>query len=114
MNELLGALRREIPELHIIHQTGERNYNEAQAAYLEAGGSAEVYPFIDDMPGVFARSDLLLCRSGASTVAEVMAAAKPAIFIPFPRAADDHQKRDAEALERAGAAVMIEEVNLTG
>ncbi|MBV8890453.1 MAG: UDP-N-acetylglucosamine--N-acetylmuramyl-(pentapeptide) pyrophosphoryl-undecaprenol N-acetylglucosamine transferase, partial [Acidobacteria bacterium] len=87
-------------------------YNEAQAAYLEAGGSAEVYSFIEDMPAAFARADLLLCRSGASTVAEVMAAGKPAIFVPFPRAADDHQKRNAEALERAGAAVMIEEEQL--
>jgi UDP-N-acetylglucosamine--N-acetylmuramyl-(pentapeptide) pyrophosphoryl-undecaprenol N-acetylglucosamine transferase len=107
--ESLGALRARIPDLHIIHQTGERDYNDAQAAYLAAGGSAEVYPFIDDMPGMFARADLLLCRSGASTVAEVMAAGKPAIFVPFPRAADDHQKRNAELLERAGAAMMLEE-----
>ena len=107
--ESLGALRARLPELHIIHQTGERDYNDAQAAYLAGGGSAEVYPFIDDMPGMFARSDLLLCRSGASTVAEVMAAGKPAIFVPFPRAADDHQKRNAELLERAGAAMMLEE-----
>lgn len=112
--ESLTALRVQLPGLHIIHQTGERDYNEAQAAYLEAGGSAEVYPFIDDMPGIFARSDLLLCRSGASTAAEVMAAGKPAIFVPFPRAADDHQKRNAEALERAGAAIMLEEGNLSG
>jgi UDP-N-acetylglucosamine--N-acetylmuramyl-(pentapeptide) pyrophosphoryl-undecaprenol N-acetylglucosamine transferase len=108
----LTALHAAIPRLHIIHQTGERDYNEAQAAYLAAGGSAEVYPFIDDMPSTFARSDLILCRSGASTVAEVMAAAKPAIFVPFPRAADDHQKRNAEALERAGAAIMAEETSL--
>jgi len=56
---------------------------------------------------------LLICRSGASTVAEVTAAGKPAIFVPFPRAADDHQKRNAEALQRAGAAIMLEESNLT-
>jgi UDP-N-acetylglucosamine--N-acetylmuramyl-(pentapeptide) pyrophosphoryl-undecaprenol N-acetylglucosamine transferase len=110
--ESLAALRARVRELHIIHQTGERDYNDAQAAYLAAGGSAEVYPFIDDMPGMFARCDLLLCRSGASTVAEVMAAGKPAIFIPFPRAADDHQKRNAELLGRAGAAVMLEEASL--
>jgi UDP-N-acetylglucosamine--N-acetylmuramyl-(pentapeptide) pyrophosphoryl-undecaprenol N-acetylglucosamine transferase len=109
----LAALRKRVPGLHIVHQTGEHDYNDAQTAYLEAGGSAEVYPFIDDMPGMFARSDLLLCRSGASTAAEIMAAGKPAIFVPFPRAADDHQKRNAEALERAGAALMIEEVNLS-
>jgi UDP-N-acetylglucosamine--N-acetylmuramyl-(pentapeptide) pyrophosphoryl-undecaprenol N-acetylglucosamine transferase len=109
----LAALRAQVPQLHIVHQTGERDYNQAQAAYLAAGGSAEIYPFIDDMPGIFARSDLLLCRSGASTVAEVMAAGKPAVFVPFPRAADDHQKRNAELLERAGAAVMLEEVSMT-
>lgn len=109
----LDALRAAVPDIHIIHQTGERDYNEAQAAYLRTGGSAEVYPFIDDMPGTFARSDLLLCRSGASTVAEITAAGKPAIFVPFPRAADDHQKRNAEALVRGGAALMLEEAQLT-
>ena len=64
------------------------------------------------MPGVFARADLLLCRSGASTVAEITAAGKPAIFVPFPRAADDHQRVNAQALERAGAAVVLEETQL--
>jgi len=111
--EALPHLATCIADLHVIHQTGERDYNYAQSAYLAAANSAEVYPFIDDMPGVFARSDLLLCRSGASTAAEVMAAGKPAIFVPFPRAADDHQKRNAEALERAGAAVLLEESSLT-
>src|SRR5262245_12617926 len=80
----LPQLHTRIPGLHIIHQTGERDYNYAQSAYLAAGNSAEVYSFIDDMPAIFARSDLLLCRSGASTAAEVMAAGKPAIFVPFP------------------------------
>src|SRR5438105_1741914 len=61
----LAALRARVPALYIIHQTGERDYNDVQAAYLAAGGCAEIYPFIDDMPGMFARSDLLLCRSGA-------------------------------------------------
>ena len=64
------------------------------------------------MPAYFAQADLIVCRSGASTVAEIAAAGKPAVFVPFPRAADDHQKRNAEALERAGAAVMLEESNL--
>jgi len=113
MIQSLSSLQTQVPGLHVIHQTGERDYNEAQVAYLAAGGSAEVYPFIDDMPGAFARSDVLLCRSGASTVAEVTAAGKPAIFVPFPRAADDHQKRNAEALQCAGAALMIEENALT-
>ncbi len=100
-------------KLHVIHQTGERDYNEAQAAYLRAGVRVEVYPFIEDMPGAFARADLLLCRSGASTVAEVTAAGKPAIFVPFPHAADDHQMRNAEALVQSGAALLIRESELT-
>ncbi len=116
MFESAALLRTRIPQLRIIHQTGERDYNEAQAAYAasdeHAEGEVEVYRFIDDMPSFFGRADLLLCRSGASTVAEIAAAGKPAVFVPFPRAADDHQKRNAEALERAGAAVMLEESKL--
>jgi UDP-N-acetylglucosamine--N-acetylmuramyl-(pentapeptide) pyrophosphoryl-undecaprenol N-acetylglucosamine transferase len=108
----VADLRQRVPGIHIVHQTGERDYNDAQAAYANLGASVEVYRFIDDMPGLFAKADLLICRSGASTVAEVTAAGKPAVFIPFPRAADDHQKRNAEALKRAGAAVMLEESNL--
>jgi UDP-N-acetylglucosamine--N-acetylmuramyl-(pentapeptide) pyrophosphoryl-undecaprenol N-acetylglucosamine transferase len=108
----VADLRQRVPGIHIVHQTGERDYNDAQAAYANLGGSVEAHRFIDDMPGLFARADLLMCRSGASTVAEVTAAGKPAVFVPFPRAADDHQKRNAEALERAGAAVMLEESKL--
>lgn len=109
-----AELLTQVPGLRIVHQIGERDYNDAQVAYAglgEAvqGGAVEAHRFIDDMPGTFARANLLLCRSGASTVGEVTAAGKPAIFVPFPRAADDHQKRNAEALERAGAAVMLDE-----
>ena len=109
----VADFRQRIPGIHIVHQTGERDYNDAQAAYANLSGSVEAHRFIDDMPGLFARASLLICRSGASTVAEVTAAGKPAIFVPFPRAADDHQKRNAEALERAGAAVMLEESKLS-
>jgi len=105
-------LQTRIPGIHIVHQTGERDYNDAQAAYANLGDSVEVHRFIDDMPGSFARASLLICRSGASTVAEVTAAGKPAVFVPFPRAADDHQRVNAQALERAGAAVVVEETKL--
>ncbi len=111
--ESAAELQSRIPGLHIVHQTGERDYDDAVAAYKNFAGSVEVFKFIDNMPRFFAEADLLLCRSGASTVAEITAAGKPAIFVPFPRAADDHQKRNAEALERAGAAVMLEESNLS-
>ena len=113
---LIGALpvlEEFLPQLHLIHQTGERDYQEAQAGYLRARVAAEVMPFIDNMPEAFARADLLLCRSGASTVAEVAAAGKPAIFVPFPKAADDHQRRNAEALAKAGAALLLPESELT-
>ena len=112
MTRCLPELMRQAPGIHIIHQTGERDYNDVQAAYQRAGASAEVFPFINDMPAFFARADLVLCRSGASTVAEIAAAGKPAIFVPFPRAADDHQRVNAQALERAGAAVVLEETKL--
>jgi UDP-N-acetylglucosamine--N-acetylmuramyl-(pentapeptide) pyrophosphoryl-undecaprenol N-acetylglucosamine transferase len=72
-----------------------------------------VHPFIYDMPAAFGQADLLLCRSGASTVAEITASGKPAIFVPFPRAADNHQLKNAEALAKAGAALVIPESELS-
>jgi UDP-N-acetylglucosamine--N-acetylmuramyl-(pentapeptide) pyrophosphoryl-undecaprenol N-acetylglucosamine transferase len=114
MIRCLPELRRQAPGIHIIHQTGERDYNDALAAYASLGESAEVFKFIEDMPAAFARADLLVCRSGASTVAEITAAGKPAIFVPFPRAADDHQRVNAEALAQCGAAVVVEESKLEG
>jgi UDP-N-acetylglucosamine--N-acetylmuramyl-(pentapeptide) pyrophosphoryl-undecaprenol N-acetylglucosamine transferase len=110
----LPTLRERVPDLRIVHQTGERDLAETQSAYQQAGVDAEVSAFIQDMPSYFARADVVLCRSGASTVGEIAAAGKPAIFVPFPRAADDHQKVNAQALERAGAAVLLEESQLTG
>ena len=114
MIRCLTVLRREAPGIHIIHQTGERDYNDALSAYQSFGDAAEVFKFIDDMPSAFARVDLVVCRSGASTVAEIAAAGKPAVFVPFPRAADDHQRVNAEALARHGAAVVVEESKLEG
>jgi UDP-N-acetylglucosamine--N-acetylmuramyl-(pentapeptide) pyrophosphoryl-undecaprenol N-acetylglucosamine transferase len=108
----LPGLRERAPAIHIVHQTGERDYDRVLVAYKKAGISGEVHKFIDDMPAMFARADLLVCRSGASTVGEITAAGKPAIFVPFPRAADDHQNVNARALERAGAAVVVEESKL--
>jgi len=114
MFRCLPVLRREAPGIHIIHQTGERDYNDALAAYQPLGDAAEIFKFIDDMPSAFARADLVVCRSGASTVAEIAAAVKPAVFVPFPRAADDHQRVNAEALANSRAAVLVEESKLEG
>lgn len=111
--EALPDLRQRLPRLHVIHQTGEGDYNEAQSVYLRTGISAEIHPFIENMPEAFARAHLLVCRSGASTVAEVAAAGKAAIFVPFPRATDDHQRRNAEALAGTGAARLLLESELS-
>lgn len=99
--------------IRIRHQTGERDFEKVDSAYKQAGVLAEVTRFIDDMPLAFAEADLVLCRSGASTVGEITAAGKPAILVPFPFAADDHQRKNAEALENAGAARLIPESQLT-
>ncbi len=113
---MLGALEQLsvlLPEICIIHQTGDKDYVEAQSAYLKTTITAEVSPFIDDMPGAFARADLVVCRSGASTVAEITAAGRPAIFIPLPTAADDHQRQNAAALAEVNAARLLPQAELT-
>lgn len=99
-----------------IHQTGPKDHAEVEAGYARQGMAdcAEIVPFIDDMPGAFARADVLVCRSGASTLAEVSAAGKASVLVPFPYAADDHQLRNARALERAGAALVLLDADLGG
>ncbi len=109
----LPRLAQTMPGIHLIHQTGEQDYEAAQVAAAGSGTSAAISRFIDDMPGAFARADLLVCRSGASTVAEITAAGKPAIFIPLPTAADDHQRHNAETLANAGAALLLPQADLT-
>ncbi len=100
--------------LAITHQTGPRELDAVRAAYAEAGVEADVRPFIERMVDEFRRADVLLCRAGATTAAEVAVAGKAAIFVPFPQAADDHQRRNAEAFVRAGAGRMVLERELTG
>lgn len=106
---------RDIPgTVHIVHQTGERDLEAVKAGYAAAGVPADVHAFISDMPQRMADADLCVCRAGATTLAELTAAGRTAILIPFPQAADDHQRANARTIEAAGAAVMIEESGLTG
>jgi len=98
----------------IVHQTGLDAYAGLEDDFRQRELNGKVTPFIDDMPAAFANADLILCRSGASTVAEIAAAGKPAILVPFPFATDDHQKKNAEALANAGAARLILDKDLTG
>ena len=111
--EALPFLTEKLPGIQVILQTGEKDFEDVEAAAASIGISAEVSPFINDMPGAFARADLLLCRSGASTVAEIAAAGKPAILVPLPTAADDHQYQNAKALADAGAARLLPQSELT-
>lgn len=98
---------------HILHQTGEREFNAVAEEYSRAGINGEVRAFIDDMPAAFARADLIICRAGASTVGELTAAGRAALLVPFPGATDQHQLQNARALERAGAALVIEQSELS-
>jgi UDP-N-acetylglucosamine--N-acetylmuramyl-(pentapeptide) pyrophosphoryl-undecaprenol N-acetylglucosamine transferase len=100
--------------LAIVHQTGPAMLDEVKEAYRAAGREAEVLAFLDDMERRFAAADLVLSRSGATTCAELTVAGKAAVLVPFALAADDHQRTNARALEKAGAAVMLEEKDLSG
>lgn len=97
----------------VLHQTGERTFAEAQEAYAAAGVSAEVRPYIEDMAAAYAWADLVVCRAGALTVAEIAAAGLPAVFVPYPFAVDDHQTANARVLVDAGAATLIPEAELS-
>jgi UDP-N-acetylglucosamine--N-acetylmuramyl-(pentapeptide) pyrophosphoryl-undecaprenol N-acetylglucosamine transferase len=110
----LGLLNGERERLRIVHQTGEADFERVRTSYLDHGWEeADVRPYISDMVAEFERADILICRAGATTCAEIAAAGKAAIMIPLPTAADDHQRKNAEAMQRAGAAKMIAQDDLT-
>ena len=102
--------------LEIKHQTGPADFEKVKQAYEEAGWAkhAEVRSYIDNMMDDFGKADLVICRAGATTTAELIAAGKASVMIPFPLAADDHQRKNAEALEASGASKMILQKDLSG
>jgi UDP-N-acetylglucosamine--N-acetylmuramyl-(pentapeptide) pyrophosphoryl-undecaprenol N-acetylglucosamine transferase len=102
------------PRLCLVHQTGEADCAEVTQAYAQAGLQAEVHPFLHDMADRYRWADLVLCRAGASTLAELTTCGKPAILVPYPYAADDHQRHNAMALQQQGAAQVILDADLTG
>jgi UDP-N-acetylglucosamine--N-acetylmuramyl-(pentapeptide) pyrophosphoryl-undecaprenol N-acetylglucosamine transferase len=108
----LESLRK---RLRLTHQTGERDFEKVSSAYAAAGWGevVRVRKYIDNMVDAFADVDLVICRAGATTTAELIAAAKASVMIPFPLAADDHQRKNAEALATAGAGRMILQHDLT-
>jgi UDP-N-acetylglucosamine--N-acetylmuramyl-(pentapeptide) pyrophosphoryl-undecaprenol N-acetylglucosamine transferase len=113
---VVDSLDRLLPrknELFIVHQTGERDYNAVRVAYARRQFQAEVVPFIENMAERFAQADLIVCRSGAITVAEVSASGRAAIFIPFGASTDAHQTRNAQVMQNAGAARLLPQDELT-
>jgi len=100
-------------QLSIVHQTGERDYHAVRTAYARREILAEVVPFMTNMPERFDWADIIVCRAGAITAAEVAAAGRAGIFIPFGRATDSHQLRNAQEMARAGAGRLITEPELT-
>ena len=100
--------------LHIIHQTGAQELEAVSGAYKNRGFDAEVHTFIMDMPRVYGQANLLICRAGATSIAEMTASGRASVLIPYPFAANDHQTKNAEVLVRAGAAEMLPEAELTG
>ncbi|WP_029408018.1 undecaprenyldiphospho-muramoylpentapeptide beta-N-acetylglucosaminyltransferase [Thiomicrorhabdus sp. Milos-T2] len=116
LNETLPkalALMDEANRPVVKHQTGEKTLQQAQQAYQEAGVQAEVVPFIDNMLLAYASADMVLCRSGALTVSELMASARPAIMVPYPHAVDDHQTANAKALVDLDGGEIIQQDVLT-
>jgi UDP-N-acetylglucosamine--N-acetylmuramyl-(pentapeptide) pyrophosphoryl-undecaprenol N-acetylglucosamine transferase len=100
--------------LAITHQTGERDLDLVRAAYQRAGVAARVEAFIYEIDREMKAADVVIARSGATTLAELAASGTPAILVPLPTAADDHQRRNAEVVAHAGAAVIVEERGLNG
>ncbi len=100
--------------LRLVHQTGERDVEMVRTAYRQAGLQADVEPFLYDMGRQLGSADVIVCRAGATTLAEITAAGRAAILVPLPTATDDHQRRNAEALAAAGAADVLLQKDLTG
>jgi UDP-N-acetylglucosamine--N-acetylmuramyl-(pentapeptide) pyrophosphoryl-undecaprenol N-acetylglucosamine transferase len=111
--DMLPQLQSMKTKVHVLHQTGSRQAEKVKKAYEQSGIQAEVTPFIVDMAGAYTDADLIICRAGATSLAEITAAGKAAILIPYPWAANDHQLKNAQALATEGAALMILERELS-
>jgi UDP-N-acetylglucosamine--N-acetylmuramyl-(pentapeptide) pyrophosphoryl-undecaprenol N-acetylglucosamine transferase len=111
--EAARTVHRSVPDLQVVHQSGARELLQVQQCYQGYGVAATVLPFIDDMAAAYRRADVVVCRAGATSVAELTLCGKAAILVPFARATDNHQEVNARALVEAGAAIMIRESELT-
>ncbi|MGH1467651.1 MAG: undecaprenyldiphospho-muramoylpentapeptide beta-N-acetylglucosaminyltransferase [Bdellovibrionales bacterium] len=107
--KLIEKCGEKLEGFHFIHQTGLKNYEETIGRY-PVKHNVEVLPYLDPIKAYYEAADLIVCRSGASTVVELSVMGKPSILVPFPKSADDHQRTNAESMVKKGAAMMLEEV----
>lgn len=114
MVEAMDVLAQKKDQLHITHQTGERDYEWVKDQYAKKGMSADVHPFIHDMAEQYRKARLIICRAGATTLAEITACGKMAVLIPYPHATHNHQEHNARILESAKAALMILDKDVSG
>ena len=115
MPKILFPLLRDVKGLTVLHQSGPRTFEATRTAYVETGADElrwQVNAYLDEMPARFGEADLIFCRSGASTMAELAAAGKPSLLVPFAQATDDHQRKNADAFVAVGAAKMLLESEL--
>ncbi len=101
-------------KLRFIHQTGERDFEDVKKRYANSGFDAEVFAFIENMAEAYSRADMIICRAGASTLAELAFCGKPALLIPYPFAAENHQEKNARMLSCVGAAFVLSDNRVTG
>ena len=116
LNEALPqalAMLNESERPHVLHQTGKRHFDAVQKLYAQAGVSADIRAFLDDMANQYGKADVVICRAGALTVAELAAAGVASVLIPFPFAVDDHQTHNARFLSEHGAAVLLPQKELS-
>ncbi|HBO83685.1 MAG TPA: hypothetical protein DD641_01615 [Deltaproteobacteria bacterium] len=104
-------------DLHIIHQTGEEDYERVMEVYDKfqiSNFKFQIFRFIDDMAGAYSKADIVICRSGATSIAEITAIGKVSILIPYPYASDNHQEVNARYLSDKGAAIMLRQEDIKG
>lgn len=114
MLDALDSLKDLQGQMSIVHQTGKADLELVRKGYADKGFDAQVVEYIEDMSDAYAKASLVVCRAGATTLAELMVAKKASILIPYPFAADNHQEVNAQALVKVGAALMFREAELTG
>ncbi len=111
--EAMKIINKRGVSVNITHQTGKKDFEEIKKRYADAGVNAYVTEFIEDMSTAYRAADLVICRSGATSIAEITVCKKPSVLIPYPYAADDHQRLNAIELVNAGAAIMLEQKDVT-